>query len=829
MEGADSQELLNALASSRDEPSAMERRLLERGMQIALGTLTGALKAMLEKADEEFFQLAQKSTERAMEQLHLEAMSLVRTRAEEIEKRFREHLHDGMQAALLPHRQAKRPAADELEIDQFSLVDPDDLEESIATQEMAAKMKHACTEELAALEKRVGLLVHDPEFRRVKHPFDPAVLAEAYMAACRDTEAPLKIRLLLVTMWDKHMQDAVASTYREINQYLIEKGVLPRIRREIRRGGAHSSAEIAALAAQAAVEAVEAAAADGDVFAAMQQWFARAAQRGTLPVTGMGAPTAVPAGAVPAAMPAGMAAAMMAVPGGGSTGAPAAVTGAMAAGAGETPGMNPAAGPAAACSPLILTQLTQLQHGQGAERIPVLAQAAAGAPVAVLREIREALPADSLGPASAMTIEVVAMVFDYIFDDARVPDAVKALIGRLQIPVLKAAMLDPAFFSRKTHPTRRLLNLIGEAAVGWQGTLDREDPLYRHIEGMVQTILDQFEDDLAVFEQAMAGLQAFLEEQERQADALVAAATPLIVAREQQEMALEEAREAAEEAVRRRARDSEVPEAVRTFLCETWTEVLCRARLDKSGQGPAWEEALATMDDLVWSTRPKPTREDRERLIKILPALLKRLKQGMEAVNTAQDVRERFLSQLVKCHASAVSAGFGQETSASPAPPRETAVVLQFPKPQATPVKLEILTPAAEGQVEVEEITIGGVGWADDEELASDAPRSAGQEAACATELDEETAREAVAALKPGMWVEFRHTGMEPLQARLKWISPLRGAYLFCDRQGKRGATMPREKLEAAFRIGTARLLDDVPLLDRAVDNVIETLKQAAA
>ena len=67
------------------------------------------------------------------------------------------------------------------------------------------------------------------------------------------------------------------------------------------------------------------------------------------------------------------------------------------------------------------------------------------------------------------------------------------------------------------------------------------------------------------------------------------------------------------------------------------------------------------------------------------------------------------------------------------------------------------------------------------------------------------------------------------MQAKLKWISPLKSAYLFTDRQGKRAATMPLEKLEAAFRIGSARIIDELPLLDRAVDNVIEALKQAAA
>ena len=46
-------------------------------------------------------------------------------------------------------------------------------------------------------------------------------------------------------------------------------------------------------------------------------------------------------------------------------------------------------------------------------------------------------------------------------DSGVIPDAIKALIGRLQIPILKVAILDKKFFSNKTHPTRKLLDSLG--------------------------------------------------------------------------------------------------------------------------------------------------------------------------------------------------------------------------------------------------------------------------------------------------------------------------------------------------------------------------------
>ena len=64
-------------------------------------------------------------------------------------------------------------------------------------------------------------------------------------------------------------------------------------------------------------------------------------------------------------------------------------------------------------------------------------------------------------------IDVVSMLFDFFFDDAALPAPIKVLIGRLQIPILKVAILDCDFFNQKKHPARRLLDSISRAAMGW--------------------------------------------------------------------------------------------------------------------------------------------------------------------------------------------------------------------------------------------------------------------------------------------------------------------------------------------------------------------------
>ncbi|MEK6664591.1 MAG: DUF1631 domain-containing protein [Pseudomonadota bacterium] len=838
MSDTEQSNILNALAESNKGPSPSDLRIIERCREMAVGSLSGALKGMLDRLTDDFFTLAEKSVQIEIQHIYLEAMTVARDKRSVIEHGFRLHFIRNFNAAVRGE-QSKHNSSNEDVDNEFGLVAPDELEESIAIQEMSAKLKGNCREGLFGIDKRMGVLLHDPDLASHKNPLGSDVLANAFLESCRETDASLKVRLLFVTMWDKHMQNGAVSMYQEVNQYLVEKGILPKIKREIKRQGMSQAAEIMV----AAVEAMEASEDEGELFSTMQHLMSAAMARGTMPgmTQGAYAMQGMPAGGVAQGMAIG------GIPGG--------IPGGMAGGVtGGVPGM--AAGVAFAHNPIVVTQLTQLQHGDAAvlgAGVGVDAAGLVAGNVSILRDLKHTELGASLGSVDAMTIDIVAMLFDFIFEDKQVPDPIKALMGRLQIPVLKAAMLDQAFFSKKSHPTRRLLNIVAEAAIGWDETIGHESPLYQKVEGIVQRILDEFEDNLAVFERALDEFERFLEEQERATDALVEVSVELIETREREQIKTEDAQNAAEEAVRARAADIEVPDTVRLFLCQEWIKPLRAAYQQGGAESSAWLEAVGLMDDLIWSVRPKLSRESRQYMVKTLPALLRRLQEGMTKAEISQEARDQFMSQLVKCHAAAVKAGFNPPAEPQPMPEdawkdavlarqamqkqdaAESAIVLPFVRPESATdrreVKLEIIkSNADDAKLEVEEITIGSVGWMDqadiDEQSDSLMPLVTTSDLEV---VDEVEAKHLVDELKPGVWVEFSHQGEDTLQAKLKWISPLKNAYLFTDRQGKRAATMPHDKLEAAFRIGSVRIIDDLPLLDRAVDNVIESLKQAAA
>ena len=129
-----------------------------------------------------------------------------------------------------------------------------------------------------------------------------------------------------------------------------------------------------------------------------------------------------------------------------------------------------------------------------------------------------------------MTIELVAMLFDFVFETRDLPDGIKALLARLQIPVLKAAMLDGAFFAKKSHPARLLVNALAQAGLGWSTVMGQEDPLYKKIDEIVHKILDGFTDNLGLFDELRDDLEAFLAEEEKAAEANGARHRPVMIA-----------------------------------------------------------------------------------------------------------------------------------------------------------------------------------------------------------------------------------------------------------------------------------------------------------
>ena len=422
----------------------------------------------------------------------------------------------------------------------------------------------------------------------------------------------------------------------------------------------------------------------------------------------------------------------------------------------------------------------------------------------VLRDLQHSSLGKKANQLESMTIELVAMLFDFIFETKDLPDGIKALVARLQIPVLKAAMLDGAFFAKKNHPSRRLVNALAEAGRGWTPVMGTNDPLYSHIDALVHRILDGFTDDLTIFDEAREKLERFLADEEQAAEVNIQSTAQEIDQHDRKEMAAV----VAKSEIERRIEMYPVPNFLAWFLRQQWIAALEDVYLTQGEESERWEQSIAMLEDLVWSVQPKRTRDDRKHLVALLPALLKRLSAAIESVDWPPEGRARFMANLVEAHAASV-------------------------KPSAGSAALSTAVVAEQAKAEAEQAKAAG----DDEKAAkAEALAAAMTQAEPAPviepEIIDDQFLEIAQDLERGSWIEFEADDGQLAFAKLAWISPLRGTYLFTNRQGLKALSMNAEELAERFRTDRARLVEAAPLIDRAFGSVMasfaETLPQPA-
>lgn len=452
-------------------------------------------------------------------------------------------------------------------------------------------------------------------------------------------------------------------------------------------------------------------------------------------------------------------------------------------------------------------------------------QALASGMVNVLHQIRTSQASQGLSQPDSMTIDVIAMLFDYILEDKAIPDAMKALIGRLQIPMLKVALRDKRFISKRKHPARRLLNLLAEAAIGWDETLGKEDAVYLKVDGVVQYILDDYDEDAAMFEPLVEDFEQFLRAEQEVARQRADAAARMAESRER----LQTAKGRVQTEIDQRLYQGGVPEAVQRFVNTHWRSLLLVTYV-KEGEGSySWKRALVTMDNLIWSVTPK-TSQERSRLVKILPNLLQVLREGMQLISMRTEERDHFLAQLAGCHARVVNAGSSTASSLQEQGavydylkhPNASAPIPPQPEPEieadavnATSATLQQLV--EEGVIEAEEVELAGEPDQFDEL----------DDSIDMTDLKTEYL-DSVAKLKQGTWLELPDSQGNAIRAKLTWVSPVTGKYLFTDRKGLKACEKTLHALAADFQCGNASVIEEGSLMDRAAGRMLDGLQQAA-
>ena len=565
------------------------------------------------------------------------------------------------------------------------------------------------------------------------NPLGPAMLCEYFMQAGRNLGVGIKVKLIILKLFERYVLGDADQLYAEANQLLIATGILP----DLKPAPARRSTDLGQTSAHA--EPVEAAnRANGtQVDEGVQEVFA-ALQELLLHVRGSVAPTLE------------------------------------------------ISAPAQPISTRDLLRL--LSHLQ--QYVPA---AAARDDFDLRSQLEQLLTRGSvksgkprvIGVADEDVINLIAMLFECILDDRNLPDSLKALIGRLQIPMLKVAVLDKSFFSRGSHPVRRLLNEIAAATMGWGACDDHQrDSLYLRIEQVVQRLLNDFADDPAIFSELLADFLAFTSDERRRSELLEQRTRDAEEGRAKTELA----RQRVEQALNQALLGKVLPKQVVVFVQEAWSQVLLLTCLKHGDQSAEWHADVQTMAQLLWSVERHDEPDANLRLLALVPGLLKSLRDGLNSSAFDPFATGDFFSELESLHVQL----FKRPEQTAPNTHEADAPVMVQVREEM------VLRTADEGPVD----TVSGGLPVDDAGLLQ------------------------VDRLHVGGWVEFQEDEENMLRCKLASIIEVTGKYIFVDRTGMKVLERSRTGLALDFCHGAVRILDDTLLFDRALESVIGNLQR---
>jgi hypothetical protein len=771
-----------AQSKQKDGQKSPSARIIAELRTICLKHLTDSLQRLLAVIDDELFKRSDKAESLDQQSLYFSAMRHVRVEANALQSNFHLQIARGYDEfwKKRPRNSATEPGQAHVVSNEqgLSLVEDDVLEEEIAISAMTDKGNNLFQSQLHGLNKRFAFLIDREELDTSENPLAPNAVCKAFSSVLNPLLSDLTIKLLIYKLFDQIVLSALGKLYHDLNAFLINEGILPTLSRNVKRSstsfsGTYSDSSSAhGQQNESANELDDNQQAYFEVFRGMQQlldgW---RVQMGYPPAFGNEAysgPVA-PTGEVLNAL--------------NILQAPAAVKVGL---------VQP--GDSAGLKSYVTEQLLKLQPGTEQRQL--------------------ARPDEDI-------IDMVALIFDFILEDRNLPDPVKGLIARLQIPVVKVAIIEKSFFGRKNHPVRLLLNALAQAGIGLDTAEEIIDtPVYKKIENIVNRVLDEFDQNIGFFSDLLDEFMAFMEKETQRSRIAEERTRQVTQSKEQLHLAK---RKIAYE-ISTRLEGKGAPAVVRSFLYNTWKDVLVLAYLRRDKQAGDWEHAVDIMDKLIWSVLPPTDAAMRKAVVQSIPKLLKEIRTGLESISLDPQSVATTIKALESCQIARLSKPLSEAHG-----PTSATAPLSHQADEAETRAVEIRDPELAQAIteirgnlpDIENFTI--------QDLCRD-PEEIGRIGHDTGFVVEDEYLFKARELKVGEWVEFAE-GKKRVRGKLSWKSQITSTYVFVNRKGAKVLDIALSDLAKRMAANTARIIEDAgtPLMDRAFGALMSKLKAPVA
>jgi hypothetical protein len=695
--------------------------------------------------------------------------------------------------------------------DALTLVEDREVEAQISAERFGLEVMHSCEWELRELDAYVATLLSEAGGERDRNPMRPEIVGHAMIRGVEAVSDRDDIRKVLSKEFSRSLGGLLRSTYGGIVSDLRKAGVQP----------------LGLTVRQRLGSAREAAAADsvqGDSLHGAQPAESRHGDSGPQgPHTGYGAPHSSHGGA--------------------ST----------------RGGYNSTRGgtPLGQVDPALMTLIRRLAYhdayqptGSGTQEWTGggdLNDGGSRAPLAnLIHAHRDELRQASTGAVDHMVIDVIGFLFDQILSDPKVPPQMARLLARLQLPVLRAALGDPSFFSSRKHPVRRFVNRIASLGAAFEDfDEDAAREFLGKVRALVQEVVEGEFDQIEVYQQKLLALEAFVAEQSRSEAQAGGSSAAALLQEKEDELRL---RQLYAERLAGELKDVTGPAFVRDFVSRVWSQVLLRAAAKGGPEGPLAQKLRRAGSELMLSVQPKPTPAHRKAFLAALPKLMQDLTEGLNLIGWPEEQRRSFFGQLMPAHAEALKSAAVRQLDLN-LMVKQVEGALQRPVPSAEELRAQPVLPVLSDEVAVPQLTAeeaqrvglveeSSVNWNGqvDIDLGSeaDAPNHSAEPAApglpALADAPEATqGRELVDHIQIGFAYQM-HLKDKWEKVRLAHVSPGRTFFMFTHgKRHKETVSLTQRMLAKLCETGRLRAYEQSTLIERATERARRQLATLSA
>jgi hypothetical protein len=727
-------------------------------------SLKSVLASFFEQADDSLFALADRAGSNQDQTAYFDAMRELRLRRKAMTVSVLQYVSQAFNelGKFKPARSGR--SLEEVDQDSLSLVDHSELEQQVAIDNLTNRLRNRYQEPVRMLAARIRHLVPQLDLSDDQMPLSPEVICGAISDACTDLDIDIRAKLVVLKLFERLLVDKLSDFYQECNKTLIAAGVLPDMKRAPVGGAQVAPGRSAPKAGGSPAPAEEAPAAEG-----------AAHSHGPSPTFSE----------------------LSALLHQGESGS---------AGMAQTG--------AVLDTDRLMARLNELQgaapQSEGDNVVPLRQQ---------LQPLLQGPEGKrfSVGQVDSDVINLVSMLFDFILEDRQLHPVMKALIGRLQIPVLKVALSDKNFFNRGGHPVRKLLNELALAAIGWsEKRAGMRDPLREKIEEVVGRVLTEYTDQVGLFEELLKDFGHFMDLDRRRRELVEQRLRDAEEGRARQERASQ----AATDVIREHTAGRDIPEPVLQVLNEPWTRYLQWVVLREGEESERWHQATALSERLVWSVDPRPVSADtRAELLRMIPEVVEELRKALQEISWDPFATDAAIRDLELAHVDVFQKLVTAPVVEDKAPTIENFEVSEAPAepvevPEQSEPEPEVVDEAAEpAPVKPAEVSVSVEAVAVAEETAE--AQSPGASPEWLEKAD---------SLRVGSWVEMARDEAR-VRCKLAAFIKATGKYIFVNRSGAKVAEYHRDDLAIALQEQAITMLDDGLIFDRALESIIDNLR----